>query len=88
MLAGAYTLQVASQNNAPVKTGYLKSSAESSETDNGAEMAFTADYSYYQEFGTSKMQGKFYVSRAVDEHSNDIVESIGNQMQKDIGEAL
>jgi HK97 gp10 family phage protein len=84
LLAGAFTLQKYSQENAPVLTGYLRSSADSKELDNGAELEFGANYSYYQEFGTENMEGKFYVTRAIDEHKNDILENIGKQMEKEL----
>lgn len=88
LLAGAMKLQEKSQLNAPVKTGYLRSSAESHETDKGAELVYGAEYSYYQEMGTSKMPGKFFVSKAVDENQNEIVEAIKNQMEKEIGGSI
>jgi len=87
MLAGAMKLQGYAQENAPYKTGYLRSSAESHETENGAELEFGAEYSLYQEKGTSKMPGKFYVTRAIDEHSDDIVTAVGNQIEKELGGA-
>lgn len=86
LLKGAHKLQEHAQRNAPVDTGYLRSSAESRETDEGAEMVFTADYAYYQEFGSSKMPGKFYVTRALDENEDEILEAIKNEAQEKIEE--
>lgn len=85
LLAGAMKLQGYAQDNAPYKTGYLRSSAISNETDNGAELRFGAEYAYYQEMGTSKMPGKFFVSKSIDENQTEIVEAIKNQMEKEIG---
>jgi HK97 gp10 family phage protein len=84
LLAGALALQKFAQENAPVLTGYLRSSADSKEIDNGAELEFGANYSYYQEFGTENMGGKFFVTRAIDEHSDDIVKAVGTQMEKEV----
>lgn len=84
MLAGALVLQKYSMENAPVKTGFLRNSHESRETSTGAEMAVTANYAYYQEFGTSKVPGKAYVRRAIDEHGNEIVTAVKEQVEKDI----
>ena len=89
LLAGAEKLQGFAQDNAPVKTGYLRSSATSQITgDDSAELRFDANYSYYQEAGTSKMAGKHYVGRAISEHETEIVETVKNQMDKEVANKL
>lgn len=84
LLAGALTLQKYSMENAPVKTGFLRNSHESRETNDGAEMAVTADYAFYVEHGTSKWGGHPFIRPAIDEHSEEIVEAVANQVEKDI----
>lgn len=85
MLAGAFVLQRYSQENAPVgETGFLKGSISSREVTDGAEVFVGADYGFYQEFGTSKMQAHPYIRPAIDEHSQDIVNAVAEQIQKDI----
>lgn len=86
MLSAAYTLQKYSMENAPVDTGFLEQSHESAEVENGAEMRVTANYAIYQELGTEKMPANAFVRRSIDEHSEDIVKVVANQIDKDIGE--
>jgi HK97 gp10 family phage protein len=83
-LAGALTLQKYSMENSPVKTGFLRASHESVETENGAEMRVNANYSYYLEFGTKKRPAHSFVRKAVDEHSTEIVEAIKNEIENQI----
>lgn len=84
LLAGAYTLQRYSQENAPVKTGFLRNSHEARENRDGAELAVKANYAYYVEYGTSKWAGKPFVRPAIDEHSQEILKAVGEQIQRDI----
>lgn len=84
LLAGALTLQKYSMENAPVKTGFLKASAESNEIEGGAELRFTANYSAYVELGTSKWAGKPFVRPAIDEHSTEIVKAVADKVEEDI----
>lgn len=88
LLAGAYLLQKYSMENAPVKTGFLRESHESTETENGAEMIVNAEYGIYVEYGTEKMAPRGFVRKAIDEHEKDIVEAVANQIQKDIKEKI
>jgi HK97 gp10 family phage protein len=84
VLAGALVLQKYSMENAPVLTGFLKNSAESHETGDGAELEFHANYAAHQEFGTSRMAAQPFVRPAVDEHGQDIVKAVAEQIQKDM----
>jgi HK97 gp10 family phage protein len=83
-LAGAFTLQKYSMENAPVKTGFLRASHESVETENGAEMRVNANYSFYIEYGTKKRPAHPFVRPAIDNHSTEIVEAIKNEIEKQI----
>lgn len=86
LLAGALTLEkyVKEDGDVPVVTGYLKNSGVSRKTANGAEYAQTAEYSYHIEFGTSKMAAQPYIRPAIENHANDIVEAVANELSKDI----
>lgn len=88
LLAGAFTLQRFSMENAPVKTGFLKNSLGSRETGKGAEMYVAADYSFFVEFGTSKWAGKPYIRPAIDEHTTEIVEAIAKEMEAELKRKL
>jgi len=83
-LAGALVLQAYAMQNAPVDTGFLRSSMESVEVDNGAEMRVHAEYAIYQEYGTRYMAAHPYVRPAIDEHTPEIVKAIGNEIEKQI----
>ena len=85
LLAGCLTLQKEAMANAPVDTGFMRSSAESKQVGESAEMSFGADYSLYVEVGTSRMAGRFYVTKAINEKGDEIVKAVGNQMKKEIG---
>lgn len=84
LLAGALVLQKYAMQNAPVKTGFLRNSATARETDKGAELAIQANYAYYVEFGTSKMAAQPYVRPAIDEHSHEVVEAVGKEIENEI----
>lgn len=84
LLAGAYVLQRYSMQNAPVDTGFLRSSHHSEETEKGAEMEVSAHYAIYQELGTSRMPAHPFVRPAIDTHEKDILKAIEQQLQKDI----
>jgi HK97 gp10 family phage protein len=85
LLAGLMVLQRHSQEKSPVKTGYMRSSPESHTVgDNKAETVWNASYTYVQEFGSEKMKGRFFISRALTEFADAILEAIGNQMAKEL----
>lgn len=89
LLAGAFTLQGYAQENSPVDTGANRDSAMSEITgDNEATMSFNMEYSYYLEVGTAKMQPKGYVRKAIDEHTDDVVKAVANQIEKEMRGAI
>ena len=84
LLAGAYTLQRFSMINAPYKTGFLKSSHSSRETQEGAVMEVAVNYAFFQEFGCKNSPGHPFVRPAIDEHSTDIVEAVAKEVEEEI----
>jgi HK97 gp10 family phage protein len=84
LLAGAFTLQKYSMENTPVKTGFLRNSHESRQTGDGAEVRVNANYAFYVEFGTSRMGAKPFIRPAMDEHMQEIVNAVAEQVEKDI----
>ena len=84
LLKGALVLQRESMINSPVKTGFLRESHESVETSEGAEMRVNAEYAYYVEFGTSKMQARPYVRPAIDTKEKEILSAVADEIQKNI----
>ena len=56
-----------SARNAPVRTGYLRSSIGYTVRPSAAVVRATAPYAGHQEFGTGRMRGKRYMRRAVEQ---------------------
>jgi HK97 gp10 family phage protein len=79
LLKGAYMLMRASMQYAPVRTGFLRDSHEVVETLEGAEMHVNADYAFYVEFGTSKMEAQPYVRLAISSESDAIVAAVSTE---------
>lgn len=86
LLAGAYVLEAGAKRRAPVDTGFLRASGSSNKTTGGAEVVFTANYAYYQEFGTSKMPAQPFVRPTIDEDGDKIVEAVADELQQDIND--
>jgi HK97 gp10 family phage protein len=86
---GGEVLQSLSQEKAPYKTGNLKNSGYTIELENGdVETGFEADYGIHQEIGTSKMQGKHFVQRSIDEGKDKIQSAVSNALKKQIEKLL
>jgi HK97 gp10 family phage protein len=85
LLAGAFVLEKYSKENAPVLTGFLRASGSSRKAGKKAEVIFSADYALPVEMGTAKRPPNGFVRRALDEHSDDIVKAVGEEISKDIG---
>lgn len=71
-------LQQKAQRYAPVDTGNLSRSIQLSIKDNGmtAEVAATADYSAYVEFGTRYMEAQPYIKPAFNEQKNIFINDL------------
>lgn len=67
------------QENAPVQTGYLRSSGRTASEVAGksAVVAFDAPYAAYVEYGTYKMAGRFFLQRAFDAHKEEFFQEMG-----------
>ena len=87
LLAGAFVLQRYSMQNAPVLTGFLRSSHGSRETDDGAQVEVGAEYAHYVEFGTSKMSARSFLRKAGDEHLKEIVAAVEKAAADEIRKA-
>jgi len=62
----AYDLRAEAQYEAPVDTGFLRSSISASVNGLEAEVGPTADYAFYVEHGTSRMPGQPFLFPALD----------------------
>lgn len=67
------------KKNAPVVTGYLVSSGSTRSVEHGktAEIEFAASYAAYVEYGTYKMAGRFYLSKAIEAHKEEFEIEMG-----------
>lgn len=70
---------VAAKNNAPVVTGELRNSGATRSVEAGktAEITFGAPYAAYVEYGTYKMGGQFFLSRAMDQYKEEFEIEMG-----------
>ena len=84
ILKGGFVLERYSKENAPVLTGALRASGHTVESEDGAEVIFDVNYAWIREVGNEKTPANGYVRRAIDEHSEDIVKAVAEQLDKDI----
>jgi HK97 gp10 family phage protein len=84
-LAGGYTLLAESQKITPVDTGFLRQSGYCEGVkDKGSIVGFSAEYAYFIEFGTSRMQPKSFLRKAIDTKGDLIVTAMKNESDKQI----
>ena len=81
---GAAVIVHYGKQNAPVDTGYLRSSGFDRDADYGADVVFGAPYSAHVEFGTSRTPAQPYVRPAIDEHEGEIVKAIADEAWREI----
>lgn len=84
LLAGALVIEKYAKEDAPVDTGFLRSSISSARTADGAEVRVDAEYAYYQEFGSSRNKAQPYIRPAIDENQEEIVRVVAEQIDRDI----
>lgn len=88
LLTGAFKLEglIKESGLIPVVTGFLKSSGVSRKNENGAEVAWTANYSEFIEFGTSKMKAQPFIRPTIDSHSDEVVDAVAKVLKDDISD--
>lgn len=59
--------------NAPVRTGRLKASIQDKPLTDGSTVEASAPYAGFVEFGTSRMVGRAFLSKAVDQAVNRLI---------------
>jgi HK97 gp10 family phage protein len=87
LLAGAYILEGYAKAQAPVDTGFLRSSIQSERLDDDTARVFVgAEYGAYLEYGTSRMAARPYMRPAADQHLGEIgqavADTLGNELAK------
>jgi HK97 gp10 family phage protein len=82
---GGYTILAEAQKNAPLKTGYLRSTGYIEPIEGqGCEIGFSADYAFYPEYGTAKMKAQPYLRPAIDTQADKAVEQMGKEATKEM----
>jgi hypothetical protein len=92
-MAGAYKLLAESQKLAPVDSGFLRSSGNvEGIPDKGANVVYSANYSFYQEWGFSNYaganNGTGFIRPAIDQKSDEILQAMKNEIEKQEKENL
>jgi len=87
LMAGGYELMRYSMDNTPVITGNLQGSFSVEKNDKGGvDLVNSANYSHAVEFGHGTVPPKGMVRKAIDEHQNDILQAVKNELEKQIKE--
>jgi HK97 gp10 family phage protein len=84
-LAGA--IKEMAQHLAPVRTGYLRSTIFTETAEWTVKVGASAPYAAYVEYGTRFMQGRRFLSRAVETHRSQLVNIVGEAVDQSVEEA-
>jgi len=85
LLAAGYTLLGESQKNAPVDTGFMRNSGYVEEVLDSVLMGFSAEYAYYVHEGHHSWEGNPFITRAIFENIDLIVDNAQKQLEIDLG---
>lgn len=89
LVAAGYVLLRESMKNAPVKTGFLRQSGYVKDIDkNLVEVGFSANYALPVHEGHHSWEGNPFMSRAIFEHVDDMVNAAKDQLESDIKRVL
>jgi len=83
----AESIKETAQRIAPVRTGYLRSTIFTETTEWTVKVGASAPYAAYVEFGTRFMQGRRFLSQAVETHRPQLVGIVGQAVNESIVEA-
>jgi HK97 gp10 family phage protein len=86
LLAAGYFIQGKAQEKAPVKTGFLRNSAETEKTEDGVEIRFLSNYSWYIENGSARMPARPFLRPAIDENNEEILKIIAEVIEQKLKE--
>lgn len=87
LLSAGYTLLGESIKNIPpnVVTGFMRNSGYVTEVLDGVELGFSAEYAYYVHEGHHSWEGNPFITRAIFENFDQIIENAKQQLEKDLG---
>ena len=83
----AESIKDTAQRIAPVRTGYLRSTIFTEATEWTVKVGASASYAAYVEYGTRFMQGRRFISQAVEMHRLQLVNIVDEAVNESIVEA-
>jgi len=83
----AESIKETAQRIAPVRTGYLRSTIFTEATEWTVKVCASAPYASYVEYGTRFMQGRRFLSQAVEMHRLQLVNIVGESVNESVVEA-
>jgi len=83
----AESIKETAQRTAPIRTGYLRSTIFTEAAEWTVKVGASAPYSAYVEFGTRFMQGRRFLSRAVETHHSQLVNIVSQAVNESVVEA-
>jgi len=83
----AESIKETAQRIAPVRTGYLRSTIFTETAEWTVKVGASAPYAAYVEFGTRFMQGRRFLSQAVELHRPQLVGVVDQAVNESIAEA-
>jgi len=83
----AESIKETAQRLAPIRTGYLRSTIFTETAEWAVRIGAAAPYAAYVEFGTRFMQGRRFLSQAVETHRPQLVDIVGQAVDESIVEA-
>jgi len=83
----AESIKETAQRIAPVRTGYLRSTIFTEAAEWTVKVGASAPYAAYVEYGTRFMQGRRFLSQAVEMHRLQLVNIVDEAVNESIVEA-
>jgi len=83
----AESIRETAQRIAPVRTGFLRSTIFTEVAEWTVKVGASAPYAAYVEFGTRFMQGRLFLSRALEAHRSQFVDIVAQTVNDSIVEA-
>jgi len=83
----AEAIRETAQRLAPVRTGYLRSTIFTQSSEWAVKVGASAPYAAYVEFGTRSMQGRRFLSQALETHSPQLVDVVSQAVSESVAEA-
>jgi HK97 gp10 family phage protein len=83
----ADSIKETAQHMAPVRTGYLRSTIFTEATEWTVKVGASAPYAAYMEYGTRFIQGRRFLSQALETHHLQLVDIVDQAVNESVLEA-